>query len=300
MTWSRLRRAIGDTAIVHAHGLRAGVAVGAAVGPAAAPPTVLTWHNARLETGLGQRALAAAAERFAARRANVNLAASDDLAGHVRRIGGRDVRNAPVAVSLAAPTRSATDVRAELGLEPGQRFVLAVARLHPQKALDILISAASRWRADQVLVGIAGSGPLQAQLEAQIASTAAPVRLLGRRSDVSDLLNAADLVVLPSRWEARSLAAQEALLAGRPLVATSVGGMPGLLGDGALLIPAGDVEALDRAVRGLLEDPVRLAGLAQLGRDRARDWPTEADTIAQISALYAELLGIADPRVGVA
>ncbi len=84
-----------------------------------------------------------------------------------------------------------------------------------------------------VFVGIAGDGPLRAMLTDQIAAADAPVHLLGRRSDIADLLAAADLVVLPSQWEARSLAAQEALLAGRPLVATAVGGLPKLLGAGA-------------------------------------------------------------------
>ena len=175
--------------------------------------------------------------------------------------------------------------------DPASSLVLTVARLHRQKALDVLIAAASRWAADDVVVCIAGDGPLEAQLQAQIDSSSAPVRLLGRRCDIADLLAAADLVVLPSRWEARSLVAQEALLAGRPLVATSVGGLVQLLGDGAQLVPADSVDALDAAVRGLLADPARRAELADRGRRQAAGWPTEASSTGQISAVYAELLG---------
>ena len=87
--------------------------------------------------------------------------------------------------------------------------------------------------------------------------------LLGHRTDVADLLAGADLAVVTSDWEARQLFAQEALRAGVPLVATAVGGLPELVGDAAALVPPGDVDALDAAVRALLDDP---AARAELGR----------------------------------
>ncbi len=96
---------------------------------------------------------------------------------------------------------------------------------------------------------------------------------------------------MTSQWEARQLFAQEALHAGTPLVATAVGGLPGLLGDGAALVPAGDVDALDRAVTGLLDDPAAAADLAARGTRQAATWPTEEETAAQAEAVYAELLG---------
>ncbi|HEX5495056.1 MAG TPA: glycosyltransferase, partial [Mycobacteriales bacterium] len=171
----------------------------------------------------------------------------------------------------------------------------AVGRLHPQKGYEVLVAAAARCaRRDPVpLVVVAGNGPLESRIRAQADRVGAPVRLLGRRDDVAELMSAADVVVLPSRWEARSLVAQEALHAGRPLVATAVGGLPGLLGDGAALVPPGDVDAFDRAVRELLDDPGRAGELAARGRARARTWPTEEDTAAQARAVYAELLGLA-------
>lgn len=282
----QLRHALGSSKIVHAHGLRAAtVAV-----LAGARPLVVTWHNAILDESLVRRGLSFAAARLVARRADISLAASADLAAQVQAYGGRDVRAAPVAITLGTPTRSREDVRAELGLLPGQHLVLSIGRLHRQKALDVLVAAAARWSSDQTLVAIAGDGPLQTQLADQIAATAAPVRLLGRRSDIADLLAAADIVVLASRWEARSLAAQETLLAGRPLVATAVGGTPDLVGDGAVLVPPDDVAALDAAVQALLTDPRARAELAARGQAQARRWPTEADTLAQVGAVYAELL----------
>jgi glycosyltransferase involved in cell wall biosynthesis len=117
----------------------------------------------------------------------------------------------------------------------------------------------------------------------------APVSLLGRRSDVPDLLLGADLAVVTSEWEARQLFAQEALAAGVPLVTTAVGGLPGLVDDAAVLIPPDDVDALDKAVRELLADPAKLADYAARGRARAATWPTESDTVDAVRAAYAEV-----------
>ncbi|HEX6968189.1 MAG TPA: glycosyltransferase, partial [Micromonosporaceae bacterium] len=112
---------------------------------------------------------------------------------------------------------------------------------------------------------------------------------LGHRTDVADLVTAADLAVVTSDWEARQLFAQEALRAGVPLVATAVGGLPELVGDAAVLVPAGDVDAVDRAVRELLADETRRSELIRRGAARARTWPTEADTLAAVTAVYREL-----------
>jgi glycosyltransferase involved in cell wall biosynthesis len=282
-----LQRSTRGSAVVHAHGTRAG----AVAALTRARPLVVTWHNFPVDTAGPRRILAAVAERLTARCATVSLAASDDLASHVRELGGRDVRDGPVATSLGSPLRTAAEVRTELGLAPTQQLVLCIGRLHQQKGLDVLIDAAARWAAEDVMVCVAGDGPLRTRLETQIADTGAPVRLLGRREDTADLLAAADLVVLASRWEARALAAQEALLAGRALVATAVGGLPKLLGDGALLVPPGDVDALDVAVRKLLEDPELRASLAARGARVAAQWPTVGQTVAQVSAVYTELIG---------
>ena len=279
-----LRRIPAD--LVHAHGLRAGLAAALA----GRRPLVLTLHTPVPERPRVVRAAA----RAAVRAADVVLAASPDLAAAARRLGAADVRDAPVAAPpLPPPRRSPGEVRAALGLAPGRPLVLAVGRLHPQKGYDVLLDAAERWAADPrpPLVAIAGAGPLAARLARQVRQRRLPVALLGRRDDVAHLLAAADVVVLPSRWEARSLAAQEALRAGRPLVATRTGGLPGLLGDGAVLVPPGDAAALADAVAGLLADPARAAALAAAGRRRADGWPDAAATARQVVAVHRELLG---------
>jgi glycosyltransferase involved in cell wall biosynthesis len=174
--------------------------------------------------------------------------------------------------------------------------VVAVGRLHPQKGYDVLLEAAGRWAADArlaapPLVVIAGDGPLAEALQRRIVERRLPVVLLGRRDDVADLLAAADVCVLPSRWEARSLTAQEALRTGTPLVAARAGGLPELLGDAADLVPVGDAAALAEAVVRVLTDAGHARALAEAGRRRAAEWPDEAATARMLVAVYRELLG---------
>jgi glycosyltransferase involved in cell wall biosynthesis len=272
---------------VHAHGLRAGLVCSLArPGPT---PLLVTWHNLVLDDGLRARALRLA-ERYVARTAEVSLGASDDLVERVIAFGGRDVRLGAVAApARERPRRSAEQVRQELDAV-GRPLVLSVGRLHPQKGYGTLVAAAARWRDRRPVVAIAGTGPWYRNLAAAILAERAPVVLLGHRDDVADLLAAADLAVVTSRWEARQLFAQEALIAGIPLVATAVGGLPGLVGEAAVLVPAGDVDALDAAVSGLLDDPGRRARLAEAGLAQAATWPTEAQTVAQVSAVYDEMI----------
>lgn len=278
--------------LVHAHGLRAGlVAVLAGVGRAR--PTVVTLHNALLDPPGWRRQVLVRLERLVCRRADIVLAVSGDLVARAMRVGAHDARMAPVAAPpLPAPSRPAADVRAELG-SVGRPLILAVGRLHEQKGYDVLLPAAARWagRDPAPMVVVAGDGPLEAQLRTRIDELGAPVRLLGRRTDVADLLNAADLVVLPSRWEGWPLVAQETLRAGRPLVTTAVGGLPQLVGDGGVLVRPGDVDALDTAVSRLLDDPAAATALGVAAAARGEALPDEQDTAAQVTAVYVELLG---------
>jgi len=292
-----LRKAFAgrDVDVVHAHGLRAGF-VAVLARPAA--PVVVTWHNAVLAKGLRGHA-SAVVERIVARGAALTLGASEDLVERARTLGARNARLGAVAAPAgAAPRRTRAQVRAEFRLAPDVPLILSVGRLHPQKRYDVLIEAAARWRTltPAPVVVVAGSGPSYMQLAQRASETRAPLYLLGHRTDVPDLLAGADLAVITSAWEARQLFAQEALRAGVPLVATAVGGLPGLVGDAAVLVPAGDVDALAAAVRGLLAEPERRADYAARGPQRAARWPTEDDTVADVRAAYASVT--ADARAG--
>lgn len=303
-----LRRALREWRpdVVHAHGLRAGLVADAArrgpllLAARTTAPLVVTWHNTVLADGLRGRVLGLA-ERRVARAADVTLGASTDLVARARELGARRATLGEVAAPLLPPpVRDRAAVRAEFGAGPEQPIVLSVGRLHPQKGYPVLIEAAARWRtrAPVPVVIIAGSGPDYLDLAAQASAARAPVTLAGHRSDVADLLAVADVAVVSSVWEARQLFAQEALRAGVPLVATAVGGLPDLVGDAAVLVPPGSVDALDAAVTGLLDDPERRRELAARGVARARQWPTEEETVLRVREIYAGLVGHGASAVG--
>ena len=286
-----LRRAMAEQQVdvVHAHGLRAGLVAALARVPV---PLVVTLHNAVL--GKGFRAQASAlVERIVARSATLTLGASEDLVERATALGGR-ARLSPVsAPAMAPPRRTRAAVRAEFRVPPVVPLILSVGRLHPQKRHDVLVDAAARWRelSPAPVTVVAGSGPSYMDLAQRVSQRHARVYLLGHRTDVPDLLLGADLAVVTSDWEARQLFAQEALRAGVPLICTAVGGLPGLVGDAAVLIPPGDVDALDTAVRRLLDDPDLRAEYATRGPGRAGSWPTEEGTVADVLAAYAEVTG---------
>jgi len=292
-----LRRATAGADLVHAHGLRAGLVAAAARRlDRSRRPLVLTLHNALQEGPGPKQQLLRRLEGVTVRAADLVLAVSGDLAANARRLGARDVRLAPaIAPSPPPAQRSRDQVRAELGVDDGRPLVVAVGRLHPQKGYDVLLDAVPRWagRVDPLVV-VAGDGPLHDELAGRIAAERLPVRLLGRRDDVADLLAAADLCVLPSRWEGSPFTGQEALRTGTPLVCTRTGGMPDLFGTAAEMVPVGDAGALAEAVVRVLTDPDRAAELAAAGPRQAARWPDPEAAQRQVVAVYRELLG--DPE----
>lgn len=287
-----LLAAVGHCDVVHAHGFRAGLlALRARRRARSAVPVVVTWHNAVLGNGLRSR-VERLAQRRLARRCTVTLGASSDLVALARRLGSPDARLAPVASPSATSQHIDRDgVRRGLGLDSSTPLVVAVGRLAPQKAYDVLLDAAAGWagQATGPQVVVVGEGPLRAELQARIDAEHLPVRLLGHRDDAMDLLGAADVAVLTSTWEARALVAQEALRAGTPLVATRVGGIPELVGDAAALVPPGDAAAVAAMVLALVGDPAGRAQLSRAGLAQASTWPTEADTVSSVRSLYDEL-----------
>jgi len=281
--------------IVHAHGVRAGAFAALAITlarRAVRPALVVTVHNAPPERAAAAL-VHAVLERYCARRADLVLCASGDLTTRLRARGAAveqvDVTAPPGPVPTAAEAAAA---RAEIG-EAGRPMILAVGRLARQKGLDVLVAAAARWRHrdPRPVTVIVGDGPLAGPLREQAARQAdSDVRMVGARKDVPALLAAADVVVVPSRWEARALIVQEAMQAGRPIVAARVGGIPDLTGeDGAVLVSPGDPVELAAAVTALLDDPARAARLGQAALARAATFPSPEDALAGMLSRYAHL-----------
>lgn len=292
--------------VVHAHGLRAGalaaIALGALGGRSRRPVLVVTLHNLPVG-GARVQAISTVLERLVARRADAVLGVSSDLVERAKARGAVVAERALVpAPPRRAAGRAAEETRRELSLAPGRPMILTVARLAPQKGLDLLCDAAAGLGSGDAAVGpedgetgpvwfVAGDGPLLEALEARVRDEELPVRFLGRREDVPDLLAAADVFVSTSEWEGQPLGVQEALAAGVAVIATNVGGTAEVTGDAAVLVPYGDPDVLAGAIREVLADPDRRAGLAAAARARAEALPTLPDVLGQLEDVYSRVLG---------
>jgi glycosyltransferase involved in cell wall biosynthesis len=133
-------------------------------------------------------------------------------------------------LTLPAPSATRDALRRSLGLPQDAFCALVVGVMRPGKGHIEAISIVERSSSRPVLI-LAGDGPLRPDVEAQAHASDADVRVLGFRSDVRDLLEAADVLLLPSASEALPTVVIEAMAASRPVVATAVGGVPELVDD---------------------------------------------------------------------
>jgi glycosyltransferase involved in cell wall biosynthesis len=204
------------------------------------------------------------------------------------------LRIVPNAVGPWRPLRSREAVRSELGLAPERLVVGCVARLVPPKGLFDLVAAAA-WvgaaepRAAFVVVG---DGPLRSRVEAVAQRCGARIDFVGERDDVADLLGAFDVFALASHWEGSPIAVLEAMSAGLPVVATAVGGVPGIVSDGetGVLVPPGAPDALAAQVLGLLRDPERARRLGEAGKARALARHRVETLCDGVQRIYREVL----------
>lgn len=286
----RLRSLVREADVVHAHGLRAG----ALCALAGAAPLVVTAHNAPPLVRGPLRWAYPVLERVVARRADVVLGVSSDLVRRLRAAGARDSRLAVVAApETGAPLAGREATRADLAVRPDRPLLLTIARLAEQKGLDMLLEAVPSIaeRSPEPVVAIAGDGPLWGRLHDTAAEMRADVRMLGHRSDVADLLAAADVFCLTSQWEGPSLVIMEALRAGLPVVSTRVGGIPDLYTGTVLMVPPGDPVAFADAVGRVLDDPGLARDLRARSREAARALPSEEDAVEAVERVYKTVLG---------
>lgn len=279
-----------DPVMLHAHGLRAGALSALAAHGRAEDRLVVTLHNLPVGSWT-TRAVGAVLMRILARGADTVLAVSPDLADAARAAGARDVRHAVIpapepsapALEPSGPMACASDRDAEgAGLE-----ILVIARLAPQKGLHDLLDLAAALRDGPPLrIRVAGDGPLREELVARIRDEHLPVELLGHRRDVPALLAAADVVVSTAHWEGQPVSLQEALRAGRAIVATDAGGTRWVTADAAALVPVGDITALAAALTAL-RDPEARRAAQEASLRRAAELPTAEDLLSQLDQMLA-------------
>ena len=296
---ARLRRLGRRADVLHAHGLRAGALAALALGRRRRGRTrlVVTLHNltvgGRLTTLVGDRL-----ERLIARRADLVLAVSPDLAERARVLGAPQVELAIIpAVPPQQPAEpSPSDAAAPEDAWPrGGARLLTVARLAPQKGLPLLLEVAAilsrevdAGRLAAFTWALAGDGPGREQTAERIAAEQLPVTLLGRRSDAPALMEAADIVVQTSLWEGQPLTIQEALRAGTAIVATDVGGTAVTARGGAVLV-APQAQAIAESLGTLLSDSEARSCAAERAQEAAGRLPGLEDLAAQLRQAVLDL-----------
>ncbi|MBL8101269.1 MAG: glycosyltransferase family 4 protein, partial [Anaerolineales bacterium] len=165
-------------------------------------------------------------------------------------------------------------VRGSLGLQEGDIFLLSVGRLVYEKGHEYLIRAMAEvvQQFPAAKAGICGSGPLYEFLESLIDRNKLDdrVKLLGKWDEIPHLLAAADIFILPSRWEGLPMALLEGMMASLPVIATRVDGVEEVIVNGAqgLLVPLEDADALGKAILQLLSDPEKRALMGSSARAR--------------------------------
>lgn len=285
------------TAIVHTHWL---LPQGLTAGLAAAlcrRPHIATVHGS--DVFALQGAVSRGAKQLAIRLADAVTVNSRATEAAVAALGpgARIVERIPMGAT--APEAGALRSRADAGP------VLAFAgRLVPEKGVGDLLEAVARLRASfpALTALVIGDGPERAVLEQQASrlGVAGQVRFLGWLPPDEALghLRGADVLVGPSRpgadgtQEAQGIALAEAMLAGVPVVATAIGGIPDAIRDGetGLLVEPGSPQQIADAVRRLLDDPALAARLAAAACALAEAEFTREASARRFSALYARLL----------
>ncbi len=284
--------------VLHAHGLTAALAAlrGRVYrkGVRPRPAVVVTVHTSMRQTlrsSLPGAQLLPVQKglwtlgRWIIHRADAVIAVSREVAEQVRAD-----YTIPPAVDLPRPDpEQRAVVRRKLNTPEETVVVLAVARLHPDKSLDLFIRALEGTGAEG---WIAGEGPERERLEAAAEGTG--VRLLGHQEDVASVLAAADIFALPAVAESYGFAVLEAVAAGLPVVATRTGAIPELVEDAGILVEPQDAEAFVSSVRQLIASPQLRRQL--MTKARERKLPTPLESVVRLGEVYDQVSALRESR----
>ena len=267
-------------------------------------PARLAWRRAAVVHTLHNVAEheAVASDRLvhhlAFRRGVAPVAIGDAVAESLQRVYRIPARHTiPNGIPVAGyrrPPHVRAEVRAELSLPAEAVCFLSVGRLNPQKNHAALLGAFSAPGLAEARLLIAGDGDLRAALEQQARALGVGdrVHFLGVRRDIPRLLAAADGLVMASTWEGNPLVVMEAMAAGLPVVATSVGCVPELVSERTgWLVPREDEAALSAAMSALAGDRPGARARGAAGAARAMERFDVSVMARAYAALFVALVG---------
>jgi len=226
------------------------------------------------------------ADRAVASLAHVHIAISQGLARYLAELEGFDEAGFEIVHYGIAGRDGVTPYG---GAEPR---VLCVGRLIPVKGHLVLLRALAqaRTRVPDLVLDIAGSGPLEPALRAYARELGLgdAIRFLGFVSPVQTAIEQSAVIVVPSLGEGFGMVALEAMERGRPVIASAVGGLPEIVADRetGLVVTPGDAEELAEAMVALGSDPSRAAAMGAAGRRRALESFTQERSTQGIEKLY--------------
>ena len=228
------------------------------------------------------------------RRCDHLIANTADIAEYIRR-GGWPADRVHVLPNFVAAETTAPVPRQSFGTPAGVPLLLALGRLHLNKAFDVLLEAMAR--VPEAWLWLAGSGKLEGSLkqQAERLGIADRVRFLGWRDDLPALAAAADMIVVPSRHEPLGNVVLEAWAQRRPVVAAASQGPSALIRneESGLLVPVEDAAALAGAIRRVIAEPGLAARLVGGGWAAFQADYTEAKSVARYLKLFERLAGAA-------
>jgi glycosyltransferase involved in cell wall biosynthesis len=294
--------------IVHTHTSKAGFVGRLAARLAGVPVIVHTAHGFAFheESPAAVRRFYSALERLASRWCDRIVTVSEFHRTWAIELGmcsPRRIMAIPNGIPEVVRNREVgiAEVRREMGARQGDLVILSMARLAPDKGLEYLIEAATMLPATgrPIRIVIAGDGPERDRLEQRAGRLGVTDRVvfLGFRQDVGALLAATDLVVLPSLREGLSIALLEAMAAGKPIIATSIGSQREVASraDMARLVRPADALALSQAIVSLAGDEALMASLGASARALYQSRYTENRMLQSYKRLYFDLLAAKGP-----
>lgn len=195
------------------------------------------------------------------------------------------------------PSREASsEQRRVLGIPQDTFLVSFVGRFGPEKGISFLLKgfAQAFQRVNNIHLVLIGDGPLKEQLDREIANynLAKNVTMVGWRDDIPSLLNAVDLLVLPSLNEAFGLVLLEAMAASVPVIGTQVGGIPEIIRHGrtGILVPPGSSEAIEASIIYACENQAAVDAMVKQAKHMVCDRFTSKGMAERVENLYFELV----------
>ncbi len=286
-----LRRLAADHDVVHLHSSKAG-ALGrlalATVPPSRRPPCAFTPHGWSWLVGGRMAPLYRAFERLVGHLATVIVAVSPQEAEAGRPVlGSASTRLRVIDNGVDAGHFAPTGAHAERRAEP---LLVCVGQMYPPKGQDLAIEALVHMSHHDARLRLVGDGPDRAALEALASrlGVAGRVEWTGKVADPAPHIRAADVVLVPSRYDGLSLTLLEAMSCGKAVVASRAIGSAAVEEVG-VLVPIGDPAALAAATDSLLDDPGERSRLGAAARQRVLGRYTLARNLERTVALWREL-----------